>query len=85
MRYPRTAFSVDWTMHDLRRSYASIAAAVLQNDFHIRALMNHKLKGVTGGYIAFEADDLRPSQQRITDRLRKLGLPRSTKRAVKGD
>jgi integrase len=82
---PADGFSVDWTMHDLRRSYASIAAAVLQNNFHIRALMNHKLKGVTGGYIAFEADDLRPSQQRITDRLRKLGLPRSTKRDVKGD
>jgi integrase len=72
---PTDGFTVNWSMHDLRRTYASIAAAVLSNDFHISALMNHKKKGVTAGYVQLEPDDLRASQQAVTDRLRKLGLP----------
>ena len=54
---PADGFSVEWTMHDLRRCYASVAAVVVPNDYHVKALMNHKLKGVTGGYIAFEPED----------------------------
>ena len=72
---PSDGFSIDWGLHDLKRTYASIAAAVLQNDFHVSYLLNHKKKGVTAGYVQLEVDDVRASQQAVTDRLRKLGLP----------
>lgn len=72
---PTDGFTLSWSMHDLRRTFASVAAAVLSNGYHVAALMNHKLKGTTAGYVQLEPDDLRPSQQAITDRLRKLGLP----------
>ena len=70
-------FSTEWTPHDLRRIYASAAAVALSNGYHVQALMNHAQPSgsVTGGYISFEPEDLRPSQQAVTDRLRKLGLP----------
>jgi integrase len=69
-------FAVKWTPHDLRRIHGSAAAAVLSNGYHVQALMNHAQPSgdVTASYIAFEADDLRASQQAVTDRLRKLGL-----------
>jgi hypothetical protein len=39
--------------------------------------MNHQLEAgdVTTGYIDLGPENLRPSQQAITDRLRELGLP----------
>ncbi|MGH6866836.1 MAG: hypothetical protein ACREDO_11870 [Methyloceanibacter sp.] len=70
-------FLVAWTIHDLRRIYASAAAAVVTNGYHLKTLMNHALpkSDVTAGYIELETDDLRPSQQAVTERLRKFGLP----------
>jgi integrase len=74
---PSDNFSTEWTPHDLRRIYASAAAVALSNGYHVQALMNHAQPSgdVTAGYIGFEPEDLRPSQQAVTDRLRKLGLP----------
>jgi integrase len=69
-------FSLAWTPHDLRRIYMSAAAAVVTNGYHLQALVNHAMPPTaTGGYIEFDPDDLRPSQQAVTDRLRKRGLP----------
>ena len=70
-------FSVKWTMHDLRRAYAGVAGAVMMNEFHLQLLLNHKIRrgSVTAGHVGvLEAEDLRPSQQAVTDRLQKLGL-----------
>lgn len=70
-------FSMEWSPHDLRRIYASAGAAVVTNGYHLKALLNHAQPtgDTTSGYIGFEADDLRPSQQAITDRLVAKGLP----------
>ena len=70
-------FSQPWTMHDLRRVYASAATAALVHPYHLKMLMNHALPSgdVTGGYIGLEAEDLRPAQQAITDWLKQHGLP----------
>ena len=66
-----------WTLHDLRRCYAAIAAVVGTNPYHLQLLMNHapRANDVTAGYVgALEPEDLQASQQAITDRLVKLGL-----------
>jgi integrase len=74
---PEDGFSIKWSMHDLRRTWASVAAAVGINRFHQDLRMNHQLEAgdVTAGYIDLGPENLRPSQQAITDRLRELGLP----------
>ena len=56
---------------------SSVVAAVGINRFHQDLLMNHQLEAgdVTAGYIDLGPENLRPSQQAITDRLRELGLP----------
>lgn len=74
---PGDGFSIPWTLHDLRRMWASAAAAVVTNGYHLKALMNHALpaRDVTAGYIELEPDDLRPSQQAVTGRLKARGLP----------
>ena len=80
-------FSVEWTMHDLRRAYASVATIIGTNSYHQKLLLNHALptNDVTAGYIEMEAEDLRPSQQAVTDRLKKMGLPVEKPRGRAGE
>src|SRR5262249_50340440 len=46
------------------------------NPYHLKLLLNHSLpkSDVTAGYVHKGPEELRPSQQRITDRLREHGL-----------
>ncbi|MDH3771914.1 MAG: tyrosine-type recombinase/integrase, partial [Nitrospirota bacterium] len=60
--------------HCLRHSYASFAKAAGLGQLDIALLMNHKLPGVTGGYIHEAAlmEHLKMCQEKITNHL--LGL-----------
>jgi Site-specific recombinase XerD len=69
-------FTVSFTVHGLRATYISAAHAAGVSDRHVMLLANHAVPkaDVHGGYILPDSDALRPSQQRITDYLRKHGL-----------
>ena len=66
-----------FTPHGARSTYSSVATEIGVNPYILKLLLNHKLpKGdVTAGYINLGPEELRPSTQRVTDRLRELGLP----------
>jgi integrase len=80
---PREVFkNVPFTVHGLRDTYITAAHRAGVSKIDIKLLVNHALPkaDVTEGYIA-EADALgylRPLQQRVTDRLRKLISPAAT-------
>jgi integrase len=62
------ASGVDFRMHDLRRTFASIVNHQLSRSFSaytIKRLMNHSVTDVTGGYIQFGVEDLREPMQMI--------------------
>ena len=62
--------SVKFSLHDLRRTFASIAEALNLNAYTIKRLLNHSLTtDVTGGYISrnYDQDRLREPLQQITD------------------
>lgn len=63
--------SIDYhfTIHDLRRTYVTIAESLDVSSYAVKALVNHKMSGndVTAGYIQLSVDRLRDPMQRITD------------------
>ncbi len=78
IRDPRTQkVQVNYTIHGLRNTYISAASAAGVSPYHSKLLSNHSLpkNDVHAGYVSKDVDALRPSQQRITDYLRKHGLP----------
>lgn len=55
--------------HDLRRTFASIAAGEV-SAYDLKKLLNHKSGGdVTAGYIVKGPNELRPAMERITSRI----------------
>jgi len=64
---------VAFTLHDLRRTFITIAESLDIPMFAIKRLVNHKMSGdVTAGYIVSDVERLRDPMQRITDRLIEL-------------
>jgi integrase len=62
------ASGVEFTIHDLRRTFASIAEMLGVGGYTLKRLMNHKTTGdVTAGYVVLEVEDLRAPMQKITD------------------
>lgn len=60
---------VKFMVHDLRRTFITVAEGLDISPFAIKRLVNHKFKSndVTGGYIVRDVDRLREPMQRISD------------------
>ncbi len=65
---------VPFTIHDLRRTFITVAESLDISPYAIKALVNHRQPGgdVTAGYIAHDVDRLRGPMQQISDRLLKI-------------
>lgn len=65
---------VEWTPHDLRRTFITVAESLDISAYALKALVNHSQPNsdVTGGYISLDVERLRAPMQRITDRLRAI-------------
>jgi len=63
------ASGVEFTLHDLRRTFATVAESLDLSGYSIKRLMNHKTgrADVTGGYIVADVERLRKPMQQITD------------------
>ncbi len=75
------ASGVKFMLHDLRRTFITIAEAVDVQHYTLKRLVNHKTSGdVTGGYIVTEVERMRQPMQRITDYiLEKAGIDKAIK------
>jgi integrase len=61
---------IKFTLHDLRRGFASTAAQLGLEGPTLKRLLNHSTDSdVTAGYVCMEPEDLREHMQAITDRL----------------
>lgn len=69
-----------FTLHDLRRTFATIAESVDISAYALKRLLNHKLisSDVTAGYIVTDIDRLIVPMQKITDRIIELVLRKTT-------
>ena len=58
-------------MHDLRRTYITVAESCDIPVYALKALVNHTMgTDVTAGYIIANAERLREPQQKVTDKLK---------------
>lgn len=64
--------SVPFTLHDLRRTFATTADSLDLPAYALERLLNHKMNNdVTAGYIMRDVERLRKPMQQITDFLKK--------------
>jgi integrase len=65
---------VIFTIHDLRRTFATVADSLDIPGYAVKMLLNHKqASDVTAGYIVADVERLRGPMQRITDYLLRAG------------
>ncbi len=70
----REKTGIQWTMHDLRRTFTTTAENHGIRGYTLKRLINHKTGAadVTGGYIVTDLESLREPMQTITDKLLSL-------------
>lgn len=81
MRKVIEASDVPFALHDLRRTFATVAEGLDISAYALKRLLNHKMRSdVTAGYIVTQTDRLRKPMQQITDYiLGRAGLRRGAK------
>jgi integrase len=79
-----TAMSgVGFTLHDLRRTFITIAESLDISAYALRRLLNHKMRNdVTAGYIVTDVERLRKPMQQITDYILKAAGEKATAEVV---
>jgi integrase len=72
----RELSGVEFIVHDLRRTFITIAESLDIPVYALKRLLNHKMKSdVTAGYVVMDIERLRKLMQMITDHvLRLIGL-----------
>ena len=64
----RAASGVNFTLHDLRRTFITVAEGMDISSYTLKRLLNHKnQRDVTAGYIVLNVERLREPMQRIAD------------------
>lgn len=72
----RALSGIHFTLHDLRRTFITIAESLDIPVYALKRLLNHKMKNdVTAGYVIIDVERLRKPMQMITDYLlRAMGV-----------
>ena len=73
------ASGIHFTVHDLRRSFITIAEELDISTYALKRLMNHKMSNdITAGYIVADVEGLRKPMQQINNYLLKcMGVMQS--------
>ena len=67
------AIGIEISVHDLRRTFVSVAESTEMSVYALKALVNHALgSDVTAGYVQHSVERLRVPAQRVADELRRL-------------
>ncbi len=69
---------VEFTLHDLRRTFVTIAESLDVPYFALKRLLNHRLSGdVTAGYIVSQPERLRGPVEAVAERIQELAVVRT--------
>lgn len=70
---------IQFTVHDLRRTFITMAESLDIAAYALKRLLNHKMNGdVTAGYIMLDVERLRRPMQMITDHLLRQMMPKQS-------
>ena len=68
----RELSNIEFTLHDLRRTFITIAESLDISPYAVKRLVNHSTESdVTAGYIVWDVERIREPMQRITDYITK--------------
>ncbi|MCU7836548.1 MAG: integrase family protein [gamma proteobacterium symbiont of Taylorina sp.] len=74
---------IPFTLHDLRRTFLTIAESIGIREYALKRLVNHISKAdVTEGYIILDIDRLREPMQAITNKILNVALPEQTSNVI---
>lgn len=74
---------VRFMLHDLRRTFSTVAESLDLSHYALKRLLNHRMAGdVTAGYIGSNVERLRGPMQQITDTFLALGGVRASGKVV---
>ncbi|TCO69713.1 tyrosine-type recombinase/integrase [Chromatocurvus halotolerans] len=74
---------VDFTLHDLRRTFSTVAERLDISHYALKRLMNHSQDGdVTAGYVMGDIERLRKPMQQITDFFLSAGKAPKTAQSI---
>jgi integrase len=77
------ASGVKFMVHDLRRTFATLAESLDIPAYALKRLMNHKTQGdVTGGYLVITTERLRAPMEKIEDFVLKAAKVRESAEVV---
>lgn len=84
MAHVTKASGIAFTVHDLRRTFITIAESLDISAYALKRLLNHKMTNdVTAGYIIADVERLRKPMQLITDFiLKSMGVTSTTVTAI---
>lgn len=69
----RATSGIDFTLHDLRRTFITVAEGLDISGYALKRLLNHKdRRDVTGGYIVLSVERLRRPMEMIAEQLKWL-------------
>ncbi|WIY24412.1 tyrosine-type recombinase/integrase [Parasedimentitalea psychrophila] len=74
----RKSIGQDWTFHDLRRTFATMAERWDVSHYAIKRLLNHANCDVTSGYLIHDPERLREPIQRISDEIDRCKMSNPT-------
>jgi integrase len=75
------ASGVEFSLHDLRRTFITVAESLDIPAYALKRLLNHRADGdVTGGYIVMNADRLRGPVERVAQRIVELARVNAVER-----
>jgi len=67
------ASGISFNLHDIRRSFITIAESLDIPHYALKRLLNHRTDGdVTGGYIVMDVERLRRPVERVAERIQEL-------------
>lgn len=80
----RELTGLDFTLHDLRRTFITIAESLDLSPYAVKRLVNHSMgNDVTAGYIVWDVERIREPMQNITDYITKAAGLKPTAKIVK--
>lgn len=77
---------ISFTMHDLRRTFTTVAERIQTSTYTLKRLLNHKSgrNDVTAGYTVLTPEELREPAQSIEDKILELSGRRRPRNTVSG-
>jgi integrase len=73
---------VEFTLHDLRRTFITVAESLDIPHYALKRLLNHRVGGdVTGGYIVINAERLRGPVDAVSNKIIEMATPKTDQRS----